>query len=242
MTMLSRFATTGGSSIDPYWANVSYLLVGNGANGTTTNIVDSSNNHISNTVKGSTVISTAVSKYGSGSVYFNGIRPLGVQSASNSVLSFGTGDFTIEMWFYEVSKPAYYTRLINFNGDYAVNTHAIIIEGSNQTSKLRYAVPVNIGDSILMSTTSIAYNTWYYVAITRSGTTFRMFVNGVQESSYTSSATVDSNSSSYITLGDTPNATASENYNGYLYDVRLTKGVARYTSNFTPPTAAFPIG
>lgn len=242
MSMLSRFATTGGG-IDPYWANVSYLLVGNGANGTTTNIVDSSSNNIATTVEGSTVISTAQSKYGGSSVYFNGIRPVSVDSASSPVLSFGTGSFTIEMWFYEVAKPAYFTRLINFNADYAINTHAIIIEGGDQTSRLRYAVPGNMGDAVMMSTSSIAYNTWYYVAITRSGSSFSMYVNGVREATYTNSGTVDSNTSSYITLGDTRGKTGSEVYQGYMYDVRLTKGVARYTgSTMTVPTAPLPIG
>ena len=60
MSMLSRFATLGGLPGDPYWANVSYLLVGNGANGTTTNIKDSSSNNLTTTITGNTVISTAI--------------------------------------------------------------------------------------------------------------------------------------------------------------------------------------
>ena len=100
MSMLSRFATLGGAATDPYWANVSYLLVGNGANGTTTNIKDSSSNNATTTIVGNTVISTAQSKFGTGSsVVFDGSGDY-LTYPSNTIYAFGTGDFTIECWVY----------------------------------------------------------------------------------------------------------------------------------------------
>jgi hypothetical protein len=185
-------------------------------------------------------ISTSTFKYGTGSLYFSGTRPSKITSPASSSLALGSGDFTLEMWCYEVSKASGYPRLINFNADYAVNTSALMMNPNDAPNKFRYAVPVNMGDAILVSTSTLSSSVWYHVAVTRSGSTFRLFVNGVQEATYSNAGTIDSGSTAYIALGDTPTATASEEFNGYIDDLRITKGVARYTANFTPPTAAFP--
>ena len=91
--------------------------------------------------------------------------------------------------------------------------------------------------SLLTSTTVISNNTWYHVAITRSGTTLRMFIDGTQEASTTSSANFTSTTNMFI--GADVNNT-NQRINGYIQDLRITNGYARYTANFTPPTQAFP--
>ena len=198
-------------------------------------IVDSASKN-SLTTYGNAQISTTTKKFGTGAMYFDGTRPSRLKSDATASLAFGTSDFTIEMWCYQVSKASGYPRLINFNADYTTNTHALMMNTDDAVNLFRYAAPNNIGDAIMKSTTTLSSNTWYHAAVTRSGTTFRLYVNGVLEASYTSSATVDSNATSYITLGDTPTMTASEQFNGYIDDLRITKGIARYTVNFTPPT------
>jgi len=230
----TQYISTG---FDPNYADVSLLLTGEGTNGSTT-FTDLSSSPKTITAYGDTKISTAVKKYGTGAMYFSGTRPCRLKSDAYASLAFGTGDFTIELWCYQVSKASGYPRLINFNADYTTNTHALMMNTDDAVNKFRYAVPGNMGDAIMVSTTTLASNTWYHVAVTRSGTTFRLFVNGTQESTYTSSATVDSNAAAYITLGDTPTMTASEQFNGYIDDLRITKGIARYTTSFTPPTYA----
>ena len=189
---------------------------------------------------GNAQISTTTKKFGTGSMYFDGTRPSRLKSDATASLAFGTSDFTIEMWCYQVSKASGYPRLINFNADYTTNTHALMMNTNDAVNLFRYAVPGNIGDAIMKSTTTLSSNTWYHAAVTRSGITFRLYVNGVLEASYTSSATVDSNATSYITLGDTPTMTASEQFNGYIDDLRITKGIARYPLNIMP-TQALPL-
>jgi hypothetical protein len=228
-----------GAAFDPNYADVSLLLTGEGTNGSTT-FTDLSNSPKTITAYGNAQISTAQKMYGTGAMYFSGTRPCRLKSDAYASLAFGTGDFTIELWCYQVSKASGYPRLINFNADYTTNTHALMMNTNDAVNKFRYAVPGNMGDAIMVSTTTLASNKWYHVAVTRSGTTFRLFVNGTQESTYTSSATVDSNAAAYITLGDTPTMTASEQFNGYIDDLRITKGLARYTTSFTPPTAPLP--
>jgi hypothetical protein len=93
----------------------------------------------------------------------------------------------------------------------------------------------NVGFQITGSTLSI--NTWYFIAVTRSSTSTKLFVNGTQSgSTYTDSTNYTSSSNPLVgALFD------GYSLNGYIDDFRITKGYARYTSNFTPPTSAFPI-
>lgn len=227
MSMLSRFAATGGSG-DPYWDNVSYLLVGNGANGTTTNIVDSSKNNIATTPTG-VVISTTQNKYGSGSLYFNGSSQY-IRTAANSGFTFGTGDFTVELWFYSSATGAYLT-LFSTTWAYQTVNQLRVSTGNNNNTLLLATYP---GD--LISAGTYSNNSWNYLTVTRSGTTLRLFLNGVITGTVTNSQSFVSDT---FGLGG-----LSEGYyfNGYMYDVRVTKGIARYTANFTPPTAPLPIG
>ena len=89
--------------------------------------------------------------------------------------------------------------------------------------------------------TLLSANTWYHIAVTRSGNTFRTFVNGVVEKTYTSSAAVFSDATVPYNIGRTAYQSGTFYYNGYMDDLRVTKGYARYTANFTPPTSAHPL-
>jgi hypothetical protein len=96
---------------------------------------------------------------------------------------------------------------------------------------------VNAG--VITGSTTIGSGSWYHIAITKSGTTHRLFVNGVQDGTATNSTSADA---SIVSIGSkSPGASGSSivNLNGYIDDLRITKGIARYTSAFTPPTAAF---
>ena len=83
--------------------------------------------------------------------------------------------------------------------------------------------------------TAISQNTWHHVAVTRQGTTWRIFKDGTQENTWTSSS--DLGSTRQMFIGRLVNGT-DYNFIGYISDARVTKGLARYTANFTPPTAA----
>ena len=232
MSMLSRFATLGGAATDPYWANVSYLLVGNGANGTTTNIKDSSNNNLTTTIFGNTVISTAQSKYGSGSVYFDGNGDY-LTLPSTSLLSFGTGNFTIEGWVYFPSFGGTSQGIIGIRPETSASGLSLYVASSN-------ILGLQIGAGFIDSTNSFSVNTWYYIAVVRSGTSVVIYVNGTSWASGTSSVNLtDTN----CVLGRAYTDISNYYLNGYLYDLRITKGVARYSgSTMTVPTAPLPIG
>jgi hypothetical protein len=86
------------------------------------------------------------------------------------------------------------------------------------------------------STTTIAATTWTYFAWTRSGSTNYMFIDGTQEGATFSDSTTFGQTAALLIGSDGVNTTLQ----GYMDEVRITKGVARYTSSFTAPTSAFP--
>jgi hypothetical protein len=234
MSMLSRFATLGGGG-DPYWSNVSLLVVGNGTNGTTTNIKDSSSNNLSITNTGSTVISTtisppAVNGAGSGTVYLNGTSQY-LSTSANAVFGFGTGDYTLEMWLYYTGGQGYTCFFANYAG-----TVNYIYYGLNVST---YKPFLWNDANVVVGNTDITLNTWQHHAVVRKNGTVTIYLNGVNIGS--SSFSVDLGASKPFAVGA---ASGAQFTKGYIYDLRVTKGVARYTANYTPPpfppTSAMP--
>jgi len=233
MSMLSRFAATGGGvATDPYWNSVSLLLVGNGANGTTTNIVDSSNNHYNMTPAGNTQISTAKSKYGSGSVYFDGSGDYIGSSNWGPSANFGTSNFTIEMWLHATAAPNSNQIIFSAYAYPSSNGVGLYYTGGSSTQ-----IAIVSGSGVVASASGgWGFNNWIHVAIVRSGGTVTLYLGGVNRGS----ATFTNNCTDGLQYIGRPSDTPLFSYNGYIYDFRITKGVARYTSDFTPPTAPFP--
>ncbi len=166
-----------------------------------------------------------------GSAYFDGSGDY-LTGTGSSNLAFGSGDFTIELWVYfnsVAASPAY--QFIYSSADSSVYLNTPVIYWFQSSSSLRF----NNG-SDLISATGIQAKTWYHVAVSRSGTTTKMFLNGVQVGSATD-ATVYINQPSRPMIGANGNGSGSEPFSGYISDVRCVKGTAVYTSAFTPPTA-----
>jgi len=206
---------------DPYWANVSLLLHMNGSNGSTT-FVDSSSNNFTISVFGDAQVSTTDPKFGTGSLTLDGNGDY-LTTPANTAFAFGTGDFTVECWVY-VNSGNTNDGLFTFGGQSTGLSVAVI---SGQWS-LRPG-----GDDALGS---VVTGEWQHLAVCRSGTSMRMFINGTQIGSTVTSSTDFTDNQ--LKLG----YYYSTNYaiNAKVDEFRVTKGVARYTANFTAPTAAFP--
>jgi len=160
-----------------------------------------------------------------GSGYFDGNGDY-LTSPSSSSLAFGTGDFTVEEWFYPTTTQPAFCRYFGTgpnSGDFTLDQ-----QGSGLTPTVNDNNTVFITSSI-----PLVLNAWNHLAVTRSGTTLRMFVNGASAGSATNSTNFTSNVATYIGKNS-----GSAVYNtGYFSDVRAIKGTALYTSAFTPPTA-----
>ena len=190
---------------------------------------------------GNAQISTTQSKFGGSSMYFDGTGDYASIPATQNLV-FGTGDFTIEMWLYSGSQSGTSVRMMGngAGGSWASGKYILTTTTAANPNKFTFGVNNTSPADLLVSTTTFNDSTWRHVAITRYGNVFRLFVNGIQESTNTSSASVDNGTAVQIRIGS-GGISGDADWAGYINDLRITKGIARYTSNFTPPTTAFPL-
>jgi hypothetical protein len=180
-------------------------------------------------------ISTAQSKFGGSSMAFDGTGDYLIAPAS-TLQAFLTGDFTVEFWVRFNSLFSNQTVMGTASGFQTGGYQWIQVVSA---STLTFRMELTTG-AINVSTGTLTTNTWYHIAATRSGSTVRVFVDGVLANSTTTSGSISDSTGNQVVVGNTKELQAGRMFNGYLQDVRVTKGYARYTANFTPPTAAFP--
>ena len=216
---------------DPNFASVSILLHFDGSNGSTT-FTDSSNNAFSVTAVGNAQISTAASKFGGASLALDGNGDY-LNLPSSAAFAMGTGDFTVECWLYTSYSAAaqMFVDTVQPGTSGGATSRLYIAVGTDQT------IFVGPFPGFLQTTGKITLSSWNHVAVVRSGSTRTVYINGVSAGSGTFT---DNLSSAYLTIGRDAASGGTIIWNGYIDDFRITKGVARYTANFTPPTAAFP--
>jgi len=223
--------------LDPYWGSVVLAMHMDGINGSTT-FTDVKGHAV--TANGSAQISTAQSKFGGASGLFNGTTDY-LSTPASSNWDFVGGDFTIDFWVYTNSAAATpYQYVVSIGPDSNNNFESSLF--CNGTACSLQTTAVLSGATYLSeypSTYDIPLHTWTYVAFVKSGTTVSTFINGVLKGSNTTTGTAPTFSSVPLYIG-TRSFDFTNDMNGYIDDLRITKGVARYTSNFTPPTAPFP--
>ncbi len=216
---------------DPSYGSVSLLLPGNGPNGSTT-ILDYSRSPQIITAVGNAQISTAQSKFGGSSILFDEVGDyLTVPVSTN--MSLGTGDFTIECWVrFAVSTVGNGQGIYQLSNGYlnsAVRGPALGVENSVGDWAIYH------GTTFTQSGTVPTAGVWYHTALVRSSGTTKLYVGGT---SIISVADTTNYTDQYFVVGGWYSTAFL--LNGYIDDLRITKGVARYTANFTPPAAAFP--
>jgi hypothetical protein len=207
---------------DPYYNYTSLLLHMDGTN-TSTSFTDSGPNALAVTAVGNAQISTAQSKYGGASGYFDGTGDY-LSLASNSQFAVGTSDFTIEFWIYITARKSYgYIIWTKGGGD------ALYISFDLAGNFLRLT---NAG-TVFAVTSTLNLNQWYHVAVVRSSGSSKIYVDGIGGTAVACAA-------SFVQSGPLIGGDSTANYfQGYIDDLRITK-YARFTSAFTPPAAALP--
>jgi hypothetical protein len=215
--------------VDLFRSNVSLLLHGDGTNGSTT-IVDSSPTPKTVTAVGDAKISTAQSKFGGASIAFDGIDSyLSVPSVSSTTL--GASDFTVELWVYPTTNTG---EFLFWNAN--AGAYGLRLNWNNGT--LFFLASLN-GTSHFVNSgvTTLTINTWTHLAISRYGSVLDVYKNGTRVYQATTFTGTMVEGSQNIIGARTVSPIF---FTGYIDDLRITKGVARYTANFTPPTAPFP--
>ena len=214
-----------GIAPDPDFASVSLLLHMNGSNDSTT-FTDSSSNALTVTASGGAVVSTASPQYGTGALRTT--RSGGKLSLPASTTLELTGDFTIEFWLHLVQDKGRLFTLSGASARIEINQNSAA-GGGNAHKLYMYNGGSELFDNLAIGLT---LGTYRHVAITRSGTSLRAFGDGTLYQTLTHSAT--------LTLTEIGGATGGDHLDAFIDDLRITKGVARYTATFTPPTAPFP--
>jgi len=182
---------------------------------------------------GNAQISTSVKKYGTGSLSFDGTGDY-LTTPNSPNLNFGSGDFTIELWLYSTVGTSN-ESVVNKGYNNAGNLSYLLFLDANTLGFFASSngTSFDIASNISMGTAT--QNTWVHFAASRSGSSIRLFRNGTLINTVTSSATIYTGTTNlYIGSSDS----GGLNFNGYIDDLRITKGYARYTATFTPPTAA----
>lgn len=206
---------------DPYFSFVGLLVHGNGTNGQTT-FTDNSVSAKTLTTLGDAQVTTTGSKWGNGCMLFDGTGDA-VTAADSNDFRFGTGDFTMEAWVYLAAVGAF-REIFRFEAS-GISYHLRV----TTAGALSFGTS---GDTVIQN--GLSASTWYHVAVTRQSSLCRTFIDGVM-------------GASPVTVANDFNGTAGTFYiggntfkwSGRIEDARITKGVARYTSSFTPPTAPF---
>ena len=216
---------------DVHFPKVKLLLPFDGSNGATST-TDSSNANNSVTFVGTAQISTAQSKFGGSSMLFDGDSDyLTVTSSSFSTFNASGATLTIEFWVYFNSISGQQDCVMN----YANSSGGLVIRKNNSTNVL--GVNLSGDGADITGTTALSAGQWYHIALSGSSGSYKLFLNGTQEGS-TYTGALGAGSSTYQIGAFYWSGTLYGPLNGYLDDMRFTAGLARYTSNFTPPTSA----
>jgi hypothetical protein len=231
---MTASATPPSSGTDPFYGSVASLL----------SLDTASGSPVVSDAKGGTwaasnlSLSGAQSEVGSGSLLFN----TSTSWATGPAISL-TGDFTVEFWVYPTNSGPTQMLLAQWNQQGGIATAGWGISLSGGTLGFSFGPFSTV--SAMMAGGSVSANHWSHIALTRKGSTFREFVNGAVVASASSTAqglslSVPVTIGNYIGFNGALPASGVTTFQGYMQQIRITNGVARYTAAFTPSTTPDP--
>ena len=169
-----------------------------------------------------------------GSLYFNGTSTSNLSIPNDIDLRMGTGNFTIEWYQYLQSGSGNSNPRVFSIGSYSSASIAVSIEGGVDTSRTFYAW---VSGANNMETATNYTNQWIHFAISRSGTSLRVFKNGTQIGSTLTNSTNFSEAAQALRIGNETTVSTGAAFKGYITNFRIVKGTALYTANFTKPSS-----
>ena len=209
------------------------FLLGKSYNGSNT-FKDYSQYNNTITTYGDTKQLSTQYKFDNGAIYFDGVNNyLQVVTGDNG--DFGTGDFTVDLWVYPMGHN---------NGGYCGHGSSSSIGwviDNNWTYGDNFRLACNDGSTWHLYVTDpapIIHNQWYHIAVVRTGSIIKMYKNGIQVTSYDAGSKIVRKGTNDFSIGCmyTPGAYKEKCYIQY---VRITKGKALWTANFTPPNKPY---
>jgi len=239
--LLSLLGAVPTITADPYFEYTTLLLPGNGTNGAQNNtFLDASTNNFTITRNGNTTQGTfsPFSQTGWGN-YFNGSGDY-LTAPTSSSYDFATGDFTIELWICLTALPS-----ANFDGSRVGG----LLTYTNGTGNQGWEFFVDKTSNLLRLSSwgtanaihcnfNCSIGVWYHIVAARSSGTNKLYIDGVSQTLTINSLATNTASSATLRIGSSRGGVGyNHDFPGYLSNVRIVKGRAVYTSNFTPPTS-----
>lgn len=209
------------------------MLRATGADGST-GFTDVSSAGHTITVNGDAQVDTAQNKFGK-SALFDGASD-SLTCSDQADWEFGSSAFTIDFWHRSASFGA--TRTLLSKRDSTSNFGPYHIAANSSGDLLWSMSSDNASWDLANNRTAVAAlstNTWYHFALVRNGTSIVAYHNGTNVDSITSSATLSDNTTA-LYIGAQP---LGFSWNGWIEELRISKGIARWTANFTPPTQPY---
>lgn len=222
LVLVAPYKKRGIDNTDPFSPYVTFLM-----NMDVNPFTDLKSHAITNTA---VTLDTSNKKFGLGSAAFNGSAILSTPAVSE--FAFGTGDFTVEAWVYPTSLPGVSNSVVG-QTTYGVGTNWLLF--LNSSGQLVF---YTLSGAATTSSMAAPLNAWSHIAAVRKNGVITVYVNGISGGS--TSNTENFGSSIALTVGGTSNNNSSGSFRGNVDEVRITRGVSRYNSNFTVPQAAFP--
>ncbi len=223
-------AVGGGSS----WDTFTKLMLHCDGSDTSTTFTDEIGVHTV-TAAGNAQLDTDQKKFGTASGLLDGTGDY-LTIPDSSDWNFGTGDFTIDLWVRFNSTSG--TQVL-FSQATASDEYTRI---TSTGSLLRFVVLSSGATEIINFTNAWtpSINTWYHIAAVRNGSTWMTFIGGVKQATTGTSSTAYPDYSRTIVIGAIDDGTDITHFvNGWIDEFRISKGIARWTADFTPPTSAY---
>jgi len=216
---------------DEYFGSVQLLLHCNGDNDAQVFTDSSSAARTISVGAGDVYTKTATKKFGSASASISNAVLSYLTTSQSPDLDMDSGDITVELWVNSTASAVNTNRPLVTNMGGAITNYNLQINNSNH-------VYCSGKDFSLEGTTTVTTDAWHHVAFTKQGSVLRLFLDGNLEASYTMSVapSAQRNNPQGFQIGA---EWTYLRFDGYVDDVRITKGVARYTASFTPPSEEF---
>jgi hypothetical protein len=205
---------------------------------------DNSTNAFAITVNGDTRISKfapfnppasySTASYG-GSGYFDGTGDY-LTAPDNAAFDFGSGDFTVEMWYYPLALPAETTLLSKWNSGSIAGTNQWLLYLATASAQAVFSTD-GTNAAATITGPNVVLSQWNHIAFVRNGTSFTVYTNGVAGTPVTNAGSLYALDTEVLGIGyRRNNGIPVIAMNGYATQPRIVKGTAVYTANFTPPT------
>ena len=206
---------------DPYYNDVVLHLRGYDATSGQT-FKDYSKYNRTITANGNVAHSTTQKKYGNSSIYFDGNGDyLSVPDSNDFTFD---GDFTIETWIYQTATPSVSGTFAG-HWFYGIASNCSWVAEITPSNNIRFSYGIGSVNSGVVSSTTITNNSWNHIAFSRSGTSFKMFINGIERGAATISGSLNNCPNVFrVGSGDGDiSHNAGYFFTGYLDDVRITR-------------------